>query len=384
MEELYLLDKDLKRIHIIDTYSSLIWAKRYNDIGDCELVISASEENFNKIKECKYISRIDDDMACEIKKIDIKTDEENGNQLIITGIDIKNILNQRIVVKQTNFNGLVEDYIRRLINDSIINPTNLERKIENFVLDDKVGFTERISEQVTYDYVGDKIKELCKQYGWGYKVTIINENFVFSLYKRTDKSDYITFSQDYDNISTTEYSKDDSNVKNVALVAGEGEGVERVTTSIGAGTGINRHELYIDVRDVSSEIDYNELISSYPNGVEKTINNVIYYQVNGTNIAVLTKNDEGEVSKVQLCSNIYIENLKNIGYEKMSEYTTITSFTGEVIVGMNYTYKEDYDLGDIVSIVNEYGISIKARICEIIENKDENGYSMEPTFENIE
>lgn len=384
MEELYLLDKDLKRIHIIDTYSSLIWAKRYNDIGDCELVISASEENFNKIKECKYISRIDDDMACEIKKIDIKTDEENGNQLIITGIDIKNILNQRIVVKQTNFNGLVEDYIRRLINDSIINPTNLERKIENFVLDDKVGFTERISEQVTYDYVGDKIKELCKQYGWGYKVTIINENFVFSLYKRTDKSDYITFSQDYDNISTTEYSKDDSNVKNVALVAGEGEGVERVTTSIGAGTGINRHELYIDARDVSSEIDYNELISSYPNGVEKTINNVIYYQVNGTNIAVLTKNDEGEVSKVQLCSNIYIENLKNIGYEKMSEYTSITSFTGEVIVGMNYTYKEDYDLGDIVSIVNEYGISIKARICEIIENKDENGYSMEPTFENIE
>lgn len=384
MEELYLLDKDLKRIHIIDTYSSLIWAKRYNEIGDCELVISASEENFNKIKECKYISRIDDDMACEIKKIDIKTDEENGNQLIITGIDIKNILNQRIVVKQTNFNGLVEDYIRRLINDSIINPTNLERKIENFVLDDKVGFTERISEQVTYDYVGDKIKELCKQYGWGYKVTIINENFVFSLYKRTDKSDYITFSQDYDNISTTEYSKDDSNVKNVALVAGEGEGVERVTTSIGAGTGINRHELYIDARDVSSEIDYNELISSYPNGVEKTINNVIYYQVNGTNIAVLTKNDEGEVSKVQLCSNIYIENLKNIGYEKMSEYTSITSFTGEVIVGMNYTYKEDYDLGDIVSIVNEYGISIKARICEIIENKDENGYSMEPTFENIE
>lgn len=384
MEELYLLDENLKRKHIIDTYSNIIWAKRYNDIGDCELVISATEENFNKIKECKYISRTDDDMVCEIKKIDIQTDEENGNQLIITGTDIKNILNQRIVVKQTNFNGLVEDYIRKLINDSIINPTNAERKIKNFILADKVGFTEKISEQVTYDYVGDKIQELCKQYGWGYKVTIINENFVFALYKGEDKSAYITFSQDYDNIATTEYSKDDSNIKNVALVAGEGEGVERVTTTIGAGTGIDRHELYIDARDVSSEIDYNELISSYPNGVEKTINNVIYYQVNGTNIAILTKDDEGEVSKVQLCSNIYIENLKNTGYEKMSAYTSVTSFTGEVIVGVNYIYKKDYDLGNIVSIVNEYGISIKARICEIIENQDENGYSMEPTFENIE
>lgn len=384
MEELYLLDENRKRKHIIDAYSNIIWAPRYNDLGDCELVVPATEENFSKIKESKYISRNDDDLVCEIKKIEIQTDEENGNQLIITGIDIKNILNQRIVEKQTNFNGLVEDYIRKLINDSIINPTNTERKINNFILADKVGFTEKISEQVTYDYVGDKIQELCKQYGWGYNVTIINENFVFSLYKGKDKSAYITFSQDYDNISTTNYSKDDSNIKNVALIAGEGEGVERVTATIGAGKGIDRHELYIDARDISSEIDYSELVSSYPNGVEKTINNVIYYQVNGTNIAILTKDDAEEVNKVQLCSNIYIENLKNTGYEKMSAYKSITSFTGEVIVGINYTYKKDYNLGDIVSIVNEYGISIKARICEIIENQDDNGYSMEPTFENVE
>lgn len=384
MDELYLLDEQLNRKHIIDTYSSIIWAKRYNSVGDCELVISATEDNFNKVKECRYISRPDDDMVCKIEKIEIQTDEENGNQFIITGTDIKNILNQRIVAKQTNFNGLVEDYIRKLITDSIINPTNTDRKIKNFILADKVGFTERIREQVTYDYVGDKIQELCQQYGWGYKVTVNNGNFVFALYKGEDKSQYVTFSEDYDNISTTDYTKDDSNIKNVALIAGEGEGVARVTTSIGSGLGIDRHELYVDARDISSEIDYDELLSSYPNGKEKIINNIIYYQVNNVNIAILTKDDKGQVTKVKLCSNVYIENLKNTGYEKMSAYTTISSFTGEVIVGVNYIYKKDYDLGYIVSIVNEYGISMKARICEIIENQDENGYSMEPTFENIE
>lgn len=384
MEELYLLDENRKRKHIIDTYSSIIWAPRYNDLGDCELVISATEENFKKINECKYITRTDDEMVCEIKKIEIQTDEENGNQFIITGTDIKNILNQRIVEKQTNFNGSVEDYIRKLINDSIINPTNPDRKIKNFILADKVGFTEKISEQVTYDYVGNKIQELCKQYGWGYKITIVNENFVFSLYKGEDKSDYITFSQDYDNISTTSYSKDDSNIKNIALIAGEGEGAERVTTTIGEGKGIDRHELYIDARDVSSEIDYSELLSSYPNGSEKIINDIIYYQVNGTNIAILIKDDAGEITKVQLCSNIYIESLKHTGYEKMSAYKSVTSFTGEIIVGVNYIYKTDYNLGDIVNLVNEYGISMKARICEVLENQEENGYNMEPTFENIE
>lgn len=384
MEELYLLDSNLNKKYIIDTYSNVIWAKRYNEVGDCELVISASKENFQKIKECRYISRNDDDMVCEIKKIELQTDEENGDQLIITGIDIKNILFQRIVMKQTNFNGLVEDYIRTLIKDAIINPTNSDRKISNFTLDDKVGFTDRISEQVTYDNVGEKIQELCKQYGWGYKIIIKNGNFVFSLFKGEDRSKYITFSHNYDNISTTDYSKDDSNVKNIALVAGEGEGVARITTTIGSGKGINRYELYVDARDVSSSIDYSELKTSYPNGVEKVIGNVIYYQVNGVNIAILTKNDDGEVTDVQLCKNIYIENLKNTGYEKIAEYKSITSFSGEIITGLSYKYKKDYNLGDIVKIQNEYGMSINVRISETIENEDENGYKMEPTFENIE
>lgn len=165
MEELYLLDKDRKRKYIIDTYSSVIWTPRYNTVGDCELCIQASKENINKIKECKYISREDDDMVCSIEGIDIETDVETGDQLIITGIDVKNILHQRIVMKQTNFSGLVEDYMRTLINDSIINPTDADRKISYFVLGDKAGFEDTISQQVTYDNVGEKIEELCQTYG---------------------------------------------------------------------------------------------------------------------------------------------------------------------------------------------------------------------------
>lgn len=383
MEELYLLDEELNKKHIIDTYSSVIWTPRYNTIGDCELVVQASQDNFKKIKECRYISRDDDEMVCEIKKIEIQTDEENGNQIIITGKDIKDILNKRIVMNQTNFNGLVEDYIRMLITDAFINPKDSNRKISNFVLADKQGFTETIREQVTYDYIGDKIQELCQQFGWGYKVTVKNGNFVFALYKGKDKSKYITFSQNYDNISTTDYQEDNSNIKNVALIAGEGEGVDRKTTTIGSGEGINRNELYVDARDVSSTIDYDELLNNYPNGIEKVINNVIYYQVNGINIAILTKDEEGEVSEIKLCDDIYTDNLKSVGKEKMAEYASVTSFTGDIIVGVNYKYKEDYNLGDIVNILNEYGMSVNARITEIIESRDDNGYTMEPTFENI-
>ena len=80
----------------------------------------------------------------------------------------------------------------------------------------------------------------------------------------------------------------------------------------------------------------------------------------------------------------FLLKMKNTGYEKMATYTSVTSFIGEIISGINYTYKEDYDLGSIVNIVNKYGISDKVRISEIIESQDDNGYSIEPTFESVE
>lgn len=385
MEELYLLDKNRKVKHIIDTYSSVIWASRYNTIGDCQVVISASFGNLKKIKESRYIVRDDDDMVCEIEKIEIKTDIENGDQFIIYGTDVKKILKQRIVAKQINFNGFVEDYIRTLINESIINPIDEDRKIYNFILGEKQGFSETIKQQTTYDNVGEKIEELCKQYGWGYKIVLDNENFVFLLYKGKDLSEYISFTESNDNISTTEYLEDNKNVKNIALVAGEGEGTNRTTVTVGEGKGIDRHELYVDSRDVSSTINYDELIKSYPNGTIKNIDSKSYYQVNGENIAIITyyenSEDSKDITECILLNDIYIESLKSEGYEALADCISVITFSGKITVNCGYIYKEDYNLGDIVNVESEYGISINIRITEIIENKDGNGYTIMPIFD---
>lgn len=345
--DLYVLDNNYQQIAIIDDFTSLIWAKRYSQFGDCELYVQVSKDYIDILQKGNFLMRNDDDMICRIETVELDTDNENGDYLIITGRDCRYFLSQRVVWNQTNFTGTVENYIRKLVTDNIVNPSLELRKIDKFKLGNAKNFTERITEQVTYTPLDEKIIEVCDAYNYGSKVTFDGTNFIFDLYKGIDRSynqdvnDFVVFSSEFDNIISSKYVTDDSNVKNVAVVAGEGEGVNRKRYTYGASAGINRYELYVDARDVSSETP------------------------EGTTID-------------------YDEVLKARAIEALGEYGVVTSFEGEVEPNYSYKYEVDYDLGDIVQVVNEYGFSTSARIVEVIETFDQEGYSVIPTFQYSE
>ena len=343
--ELYVLDTNFNAVAIIDDYRSLIWAKRYAQFGDCELYVRACEEYSQILQKGYYLLRNDDDMICRIESIELDTSTEEGDFHIATGKDCRSILNQRVIWQQTNFTGTVENYIRKLITDNIINPVKETRRIDNFILGTFANLRDRISEQVTYSQLGEKIVELCNAYQYGTRIRMDDFNrLVFEVYKGEDRSynqdvnDHVVFSPDFDNVISSKYITDNSNIKNVALVAGEGEGVDRKRLVCGTAEGLDRYELYVDARDVSSQVEEGETID-------------------------------------------YAEMLKTRGIEALAEYGTTVSFEGEVEPNHSYKYGTDYFLGDIVQVVNIYGISARARITEVIETFDENGYSIIPTFE---
>jgi len=45
-----------------------------------------------------------------------------------------------------------------------------------------------------------------------------------------------------------------------------------------------------------------------------------------------------------------------------------------------YSYKEDYFQGDLVTVVNKYGIAVDTQVLETVESWDEDGYTCTPTF----
>lgn len=430
--DIFVLNNDLEPVGIIDSYTSLIWANRYNEVGDCELYISANSTIISMLKNGYYLTRQDDEMVCRIETIELQTSVENGDYLIVKGFSVSKILNQRVVWLQTNVDGNVEEYIRNMVQKSLCNPNLSARQIRNtkgqqmFYLGNKAGFTDVTTEQVMYNKVGDKIQEICKSHEWGYKVVVDNERFYFMLYKGTDRSDTVIFSNDFENLISTNYVEDSSNLANVALVGGEGEGSNRTRNISGYAEGINRNEIFVDAKDISRNITWEELTKMYPTTNEGgygsiyiTTEQAITYKMDKIDIAIVDNNQLSELqinypngqviykqgNKYYQIYDIIIADLKsnspesnddvilrdlvysvyllNKGYEKLAEYGRRITFEGSVEPNITFKYKKDYFLGDLVTIINEYGISAKARIVEVIEKNDDNGYSIEPRFEYI-
>lgn len=354
--DIYVLNEKFERVGIIDSYSSIIWTTRYNTQGDFELYIAADTAMFDLIQNGTYLVR-DKDMTGTTYKnvmmidkanIELTTDVENGDYLTVTGYSLQSIVKRRVVINQTVMSGKLTDAINRLLTENIINPTDAKRKISNFTFDNSTDFDISLTMQATGDNLAELLSEICQNYNIGWDIYIKNKKFVFYLYKGVDRSadqsenPRVVFSYEFDNLITSDYKEDVSNFANVAIVAGEGEGAERKKYETGdsTATGLDRFEIFVDARDIST--------------------------------------NEGEIS-----TNDYNTMLAEKGNESLAELQKVVSFEGEIDATKNYVLNRDFYLGDVVQVINNYGISKATRIIEIIDAEDENGASIVPTFSDF-
>ena len=429
MMEAYVLDGNLKLAGVIDTYKSFIWVNRYNKPGDCELYLDANEENIELLGMGKYLIRTDDPMICKIEKIEIDTAPESGNYLIVTGYDVKKLLDQRIFWGKATCNGNLETFLRNVVNSCCCSNASADRKFKKtngqqlMYLGAVAGLTIAESEQISYKNVGEKIREYCEKYKFGYRVILDQEALYFELFEGEDKTGTVIFSDEFENLASTKYVHDKTDLANVALIAGSGEDAARVTDVYGSASGIDRFELFVDGRDIAQGITWEQLTATYPttdqggqgsvaisggsyvykmasidiqivddgqlDWLEDNYTGTIvtdadgneYFRTENVIIADLPNETPQANDTCQLREIIYRVYLLNRGAEKVAEHGETKTFDGEVIPDITFTYRQDYNIGDIVRIQNPYGITANARIVEMLEVQDQNGYRVEPVFE---
>jgi len=356
--ELLILDENLEPIHILDSFTSLIWTDRYFENGDFEIYTSFNPSDLSFLKEDNYLSLSGSEHTMIIEELEIESDPEIGPTLLVKGRSLESILDRRIIWGQTIVDGNLQTEIERLLNENFISPTDTDRQVDNFVFESS---TDPLITALTFknQYIGqslyDIIQSICAEKNIGFKIILSENNeFVFSLYSGEDHSydqevnPYVVFSEEFENLINTNsvYKQSKTKYKTIVLIAGEGDGADKIlsaaTVSEGGGTGLNRREMFLDASGISMTTDGDPLTEEE-----------------------------------------YQYQLSQKGAEALQENTFTRSFDGQIESTNMYLYGVDFYMGDIVQMVTEYGLEGKVQVMEIIQTQNETGISIYPTFRNI-
>lgn len=359
-------------IGIVDTAKSIIWHEVYYGVGDFEIYAPCTPENVACLVEGNYVTRYDAQNVGIIENVNPTYNEQDGRMIVAAGRFAKSVLDRRIIyrrsgrsVSSTVLSGNVEDAARSLVTQNAINCTfDSGRNIPELVLGPDAGIAQKIVDengnaarkQVTHDNLLSYTDSLLQEFGMGAYCGLDSSlKLAYTVFAGVDRSinntagnNPVIFSQDFDNLLTSDYFYDTSGLKNTALIGGSGDGTARFHTVIknAAVTGLARREMFVDASSHSKTYTDED-------GVEQTI-----------------ADDEYDVQ------------LKTLGLQEIAKHEIVETFDAAIdLTNGSFVYGKDFFLGDVVTVQDvEVGLYINPRILEITEVYDDSGYQISAVY----
>lgn len=364
---------NLDLVGIIDDAKSVIWNSVYFGVGDFEIYVQATQRNVELLQAGNYVTRPDDLEVGIIEKLDISDDPQDGRMVAASGRFAKSLLDRRLIYKldgttntPTILRGNVEAEVRRIVKENAIScPFDSRRNIPLLELGALAGLPHIIidesgsaaQKQVSYQNLLEYTDAVLEEYGLGATVILDEEagKLRYVVYAGADRSadnaagnDPIVFSKDFDNMTSSSYQYDEAKAKNVALIGGAGEGVDRFYSLIaGAQAGLQRRELWVDASSINR-----------------------------------TYKDDDDVEHTY-SDEEYSTMLHAAGNQKLSASVAVETFDGAIdIQNSPWQYNRDFAMGDIVTTQSDdIGKFVNVRLRGVLETQDENGYSIEANIQ---
>lgn len=335
--EIRFYSPEMDFLGIMENQRSLIWRRKYFEPGDFELYAPITKNNLTLVSRGNLLWMKGSREAAVIEDI-ILEENSRKNEITVKGRFLSSYMERRLIKKTVNFSGKTEEAMRLLIQET--------EMIPGVELGELNGFDDQVEFQVTYKNLLSYIEKLARSSAMGFyfRPDFNKAKIYFETYKGVVRSidqsgnNRVVFSERYNNLNNATYRENDQLYKNVVYVGGEGEGAERKYIKIGEASGLELRELFVDARDVQSR---------------------------------------------DLTAEEYEEKLKTRGREALESHIMADSFEFETGTEGNYSYRKDYDLGDVVTVKKEaWGIQENLRITQIDEVYEYGGRKVIPTFGN--
>lgn len=354
--DIRVLNKTFGLVGIMDSAESFYWVDKFDVPGEFEIYTRFDAFTYALLKKDYYLQIDSSEKTMIIESVEITTDIENGNKLIVKGRSLESILDRRIVYDFCQIDTNLQAGLKTIINTEFINPIDAGRKVPNMVFQDIVSSlvtTPTLTGQFWHNNVYDIVSQTCQINSIGYKITLdASNNFVIQLVPGVDRSyaqstnPVVLFSPKFDNLLASNYLETTTNWKTIGYLLGaaDANGISMgVVVQPYAGmnlTPLERREMFIDLTSLPRED---------ANGVP--IDDLVYL----------------EQMEYEGLKTILVENPKYAFFD--------------ATVDLNYfKYGVHFQLGDIVQIENEYGLTGRARVTEMTFSENPSGTAAYPTF----
>lgn len=323
---------------IIDDYKEVSFEHNLYSAGTFTITINYNIPNALLFERGMFIQFGSDpyDFGEILSIRDVIGQDGKGSQIrTITGYDARYIFKRRII-KNLNANGMWkmtakgEICLRNLIADQC--GANAEEKrrlpVTNTIPlnENALGKEYSVSEQFTNLY--EVCKTIATQSEIGWRVKFENGSLALECFEGTDRSNTVQFSTDFDSLRDGEFSDSSESYSNAIYIGGKGQNDERDIYEGEDGTpnGLDRFEAWDDQSQ-------------------------------------MTTTDEYTTEALSM----------------LSQYGQTVNVSGNGLAKCPYIYKEQYDVGDIITI-SFSGKTAKVQILSVTERWAWNQYDINFSF----
>lgn len=333
--EVRIYGRDLYRKGQIENQTSLIWTRKFYEPGTFELHAPITDENLYLLQKDNIIGKKGSAEAGIIEDIE-KEESDIKNEITVKGRFLSSYMDRRLIKKTVNFSGKTEVAMRQLYSGVVPLPL-----VE---LGNLNGFPESVEFQVTMKNLLTYESKLSRAgaIGFRFRPDFRERKIVFETYQGKDRTfnqhenNRVIFSESYNNLNNAIYRYNNQNLKTFAIVGGKGEGDARTYYELGGGEGYDLREIFVDAKDIN------------PDG---------------------------------LTAAQYKAALLQRAQEALNDAIASETLESETDAAINFVYKEDYDLGDIVTVrKKKWNLYMNQRITELSEVYEYGGMTVVPTF----
>lgn len=340
---------------------SIMWAERYRDPGEFELVDNLSSGLKDILPIGTLISHYGTLEVMFVENHEIEDSKSEDPTIKITGRSLEAYLENRIVgshlirnnpVIGAGYNLAASNTWNQavlLINDHINSNIHTDDNFGNMIASSAVSGATGVSEArlLKYGPLDKAVLEILAIDDIGIKVIRRNPfnvpggsatQTVFCVHNGTNRADTVIFSWQGGDLDIADYLWSDKPLKNSAMVIG------RYVNTYVDTAGIvkwNRKIMTVSADDIDG------YLSAAPSGA--TLNSIV-------------------------------AQMQTRGRQALQNQNRLTITRSDISNLSKYQYRKDYNIGDLVSLDGNFGQIATMRVIEYVEIQDENGESHHPTF----